>query len=256
MRFLVSIILLCSASSCYYNSRLVYLQGKQFSEKGPTFIKNKKPEYRLQPSDMLSVKIKAANEADAGNSLFNITSLQSSMFATPASMYLDGYTLDPEGNINLPILGKINVGNLTVQEVQSVIQSGASKYLKNPTVLVKLTSFKVTVLGEVKNPGYLYVYYDQATILEALGLAGDLTPVASRKNIKLIRQVPTGSEVILLDLTNPSLLSSDYFYLMPNDVIYVEPLKARSKKTNLEILSVVFAGLTTAILILTYVKQN
>lgn len=256
MRIIFLGIILFSVSSCYYNSRLVYLQDKKFSEKGPTLVKNKKPEYRLQPSDMLSVKIKAANEADAENSLFNFTSLQSGMFATPASMYLDGYTIDLEGNINLPILGKINVENLTVQEVQSVVQSCASKYLKNPTVTVKLTSFKVTVLGEVKNPGYLYVYNNQATILEALGLAGDLTPVASRKNIKLIRQVPTGSEVILIDLTDPSLLGSDFYYLMPNDVIYVEPLKARSKKTNLEILSIVFAGLTTAVLILTYAKQN
>lgn len=256
MRLVFSGIILFSLSSCYYNSRLVYLQSRKFSEKAALDVKNKKPEYRLQTSDVLSVKIKAANEADAENSLFNITSLQSGMFATPASMYLDGYTIDFEGNINLPILGKIAVADLTVEQVQSVVQSAASKYLKNPTVTVKLTSFKVTVLGEVKNPGYLYVYNNQATILEALGLAGDLTAVASRKNIKLIRQVPTGSKVILLDLTDPNLLSSDFYYLMPNDVIYVEPLKARSKKTNLEILSVVFAGLTTGVLILTYVKQN
>jgi polysaccharide export outer membrane protein len=242
-------------SSCYYNSRLVYLQSKKFSEKAPTIVENTRLEYHLQPSDVLSIKIKTANEGSPENNLFNITSLQSGMFSTPASMYLDGYTIDFDGNINLPILGKISVKGLTIDQAQGIIQINANKYLKNPTVIVKLTSFKITVLGEVKNPGYLYVYNNQATVLEALGLAGDLTPVASRKNVKLIRQVPSGSEVILIDLTDPKLLSSHYYYLMPNDVLYVEPLKARSKKTNLEILGVIFAGLTTAVLIFTYVKQ-
>jgi polysaccharide export outer membrane protein len=148
------------------------------------------------------------------------------------------------------------VKDLTIEEAQQRIQTSANKFLNKATVIVKLTSFKVTVLGEVKNPGYLYVYNNQATILEGLGLAGDLTPFANRKNVKLIRQVSTGSQIVMLDLTDAKLLSSDYFFLMPNDVIYVEPLKARSDKTNLEILSVVFAGLTTAILILNYVNSN
>jgi polysaccharide export outer membrane protein len=119
-----------------------------------------------------------------------------------------------------------------------------------------MISFKVTVLGEVNNPGYHYVYNNQLTILEALGLAGDLTNFASRKNVKLVRQVPRGSEVVLLDLRDPNLLKSKYFFLMPNDVVYVEPLKARSKRLNLELLTLVFSAATTAILILNYVNNN
>jgi len=128
--------------------------------------------------------------------------------------------------------------------------------LKNATVVTKLISYKITVLGEVNNPGYHYVYNNQATLLEALGLAGDLTIFASRKNVKLIRTVPQGTEVVLLDLKDPNLLKSKYFYLMPNDVVYVEPLRARSKRSNLENLTLLFSAITTAILILNYIDNN
>lgn len=242
-------------SSCYYNSRLIYLQDKHFSEFSPTLLQNKKSVYRLQPSDIISVQVKSSTETEA-NTIFNVASHQNGMFTSPGSLFLEGYTIDTSGKINLPIIGEMMVKDLTVEEAQHAIQTSANKYLNKSTVILKLTSFKITVLGEVKNPGYMYVYNSQVTLLEALGLAGDLTLYANRKNIKLIRQIPSGSQVVLLNLTDPKLLSSEYFYLMPNDVVYVEPLKARSSKTNLDILGVVFAGLTTAALILYYVKQK
>jgi len=178
------------------------------------------------------------------------------MFANPGSLFLDGYSIDVSGKIILPTLGELTVKDLTVEEAQKLIQLNVNKYLNNAIAVVKLISFKVTVLGEVKNPGYYFVYNNQATALEALGMAGDLTNFGSRKNVKLIRQRPSGSEVILLDLTDPNLLKSEYYFLKPGDVIYVEPLKARSKRSNLEVLSVVFSALTTGILILSYVSTH
>jgi len=156
----------------------------------------------------------------------------------------------------LPILGEVKVKDLTVEEAQQVIQSSANTYFNNAIVILKLISFKVTVLGEVKNPGYYYVYNNQATALEALGMAGDLTNFGNRTNIKLLRQHASGTEVVLLDLTKSDILESEFFYLKPGDVLYVEPLKARSKRSNLELLSLIFAGLTTVVLILSYVKTN
>jgi polysaccharide export outer membrane protein len=241
-------------SSCYYNSRLIYLQDKHFSEFSPTLIQNKKSVYRLQPSDILSVQVKGSNDTEASNTLFNVASRQTGVYATPGTLFLEGYTISSSGKITVPILGEMTVKDLTVEEAQQVIQSNANKYLNKATVIVKLTSFKIIVLGEVKNPGYLYVYSNQVTVLEALGLAGDLTLFASRKHVKLIRQVPGGSQVILLDLTDSRLLSSEYFFLMPNDVLYIEPLKARSNKTNLEVLGVIFAGLTAVALMVSYAK--
>ncbi len=178
------------------------------------------------------------------------------MMANPGTLFLDGYSIDTSGKITVPILGELMVKGLTVEEAQQFIQTSANKYFNNAIVIVKLISFKVTVLGEVKNPGYYYVYNNQATALEALGMAGDLTNFGNRKNVKLLRQKATGTEVILLDLTDADLLKSEYFYLKPGDVLYVEPLKARSKRSNLELLSVVFAATTTAVLIFSYVNTQ
>jgi polysaccharide export outer membrane protein len=242
-------------SSCYYNNRLVYLQDKKFTELSPTTVANKKDLYRLQPSDVVSVQVKSTTETAASNAIFNVGSMQNG-FTSPGSFFLEGYTISTMGNITIPILGEIIVEGLTVEEAQKLIQTSADKYLTKATVIVKLTSFKVTVLGEVRNPGYLYVYNSQVTVLETLGLAGDLTPFANREKVKLIRQTPEGTQVILLDLTDPKLLSSAYFFLMPNDVLYIEPFRARANRTNLEVLGVVFAGLTTGVLILSYISQD
>lgn len=248
-------LLLVLLSSCYSNKRLVYLQGKNFTENKVTVVENRKSLYRLQPNDILSVQIKSSAEPEISN-LFNVGSLQNAMFASQGSLFLEGYSIDVNGKIALPILGEISVKGLTLDEVQAVIQGHTNKYLNNATVIVKLTSFKITVLGEVRSPGHYFVYNNQATVLEALGMAGDLTSFGSRKNIKLIRQSPAGSHVMLLDLTDPQLLESEYFFLNPGDVLYVEPMRARTKRTNIEILSVIFSAVTTAVLILSYVNSN
>lgn len=219
-------------------------------------MENKRSIYLLQPNDILSIKVKSSTNVEVSD-LFNITTTtQAPMFTSPGNLFLEGYSIDEEGKIILPIIGELTVKDLSVEQARDLIQLNADKYLKNATVIVKLISFKVTVLGEVNNPGYHYVYNNQVTILEALGLAGDLTAVGNRKNVKLVRQVKGGSEVVLLNLTDPRLLKSKYFYLMPNDALYVEPLRARSGRLNLEHLTLVFSAATTAILILNYLDNN
>lgn len=249
------LLISCTLSSCYYNRRLVYLQDKDFSGSRPSLVENKKELYRLQPSDVVSVQIKSSAESEVSG-IFNTSSYQNGIFATPGNFYMEGYSVNAEGKITIPVIGDLFVKGLTLEETQKLIQSHANKYLTNSTVLVKLTSFKVTVLGEVKNPGYYYVYNNQATVLEALGMAGDLTNFGNRKNVKLIRQTPQGSEVVLLDLTEGNLLRSEYFFMMPGDVLYVAPIKTRSKRDNLELLTVVFAALTTTVLVMSYIDNQ
>jgi polysaccharide export outer membrane protein len=242
-------------SSCYSNKRLVYLQDGNYSEEQVILVKNQRSPYRIQPNDILSVQVKSSAQSEISN-LFNVGSLQNAMFASQGSLFLEGYSVDVDGKILLPVLGELLVKGLTLDEVQALIQTHADTYLKNATVLVKLTSFRVTVLGEVKSPGHYFVYNNEATILEGLGMAGDLTSFGNRKDIKLIRQVPEGSKVVMLDLRDPHLLESEYYYLHPGDVLYVEPMKARTKRTNFEVLTVVFSAVTTAVLILSYVDNN
>jgi polysaccharide export outer membrane protein len=254
--FITYCVLLSTLTGCYYNRKLVYLEDKQFALGKPTLIENRRGAYKLQPSDIISVQIKGPGEAIV-TSQFNLNpQTQGSMFASPANFYMDGYTINPDGKITLPVIGDVTVKDMTTEEAQHLIQQAADKYLTKAIVIVKLTSFKVTVLGEVKNPGYYYVFNSQATLLEALGMAGDLTPVGNRQNVKLIRQTPGGSEVVMVDLTDADLLKSPYFFMMPGDVLYVAPLRARSNRSNLEIATFLFGAATTTILIMSYISQN
>lgn len=248
-------ILVFLCSSCYYNKRWVYMQDNASPGSTPTQVKNEAPMYRLRPSDILSVKVKSSTEANISD-IFNIAPSTNILTMDPGNMYLQGYSLDETGQITLPVLGDIIVKDLTLSEAQDLIQQRANKFLNNATVIVKLTSFKVTVLGEVRAPGYRYVYNNQATLLEGLGLAGDLTENGNRKRIKLVRQVPGGSEVTMIDLTDPNILKSKYYYLMPNDVVYVEPLKAQSKKLNATNINIFLAAVTATVLVLNYFEDD
>lgn len=256
MKYLIYLLVLTSLTSCYYNKKLVYLQGRNFSSSRPNSVPGNQAEYRIRPNDVLSVKVKSATDPLVSD-IFNITPGQGSMFmGSPGSLYLDGYSVNNAGEITLPVIGTMSVKDMNLDQVQEAVQKSVQKYLNNATVMVKLVSFKITVLGEVNNPGYHYVFNNQCSVLEALGLAGDMTRYGNRKNIKLVRQSKQGSQVVILDLTDASLLSSEYFYLMPNDVLYVEPLRANARRLNLELLGVVFSAATTAILILNYVDSN
>ena len=236
-----------SLASCYSSKELVYLQNDDFNNEYPTVIKNKRPAYRLQVNDVLQVDIRNPDpattalftkvEGNAGNGNIN-----------NAFLFLSGYSIDNEGFINIPIVGKVQVEGLTVDEGEALIQSEIDKYLNNSSAELKLVSFKISILGEVSSPGYYFVYNGQANVLEALSMAGDITQFGSRDNIKLIRQTADGSEVIMLDLSDSDVMNSKYFFLLPNDVLYVEPNTEQVKRANLEPLGVLFSALTTAAL--------
>lgn len=255
-RWLLSLVIFLSFSSCISNKKVVYFSDPGFAEGQPTPIKNKfRTTYRLQAKDVLSVRIKTLDSESS--SYFNIESESMFMNISPASMYLNGYSIDSDGNIEIPEVGMIKVEGLTVIEAQEKIQKAVSKYLTKATILVKLVSFKVTILGEVRNPGTQYVYNDQLTILEAIGLAGDLTDFGNREHITLLRQTSTGQTAVILNLKEPRILSSEYLYMQPNDVLYVQPLRAKNTRGNLGTLSIaslVLGIISTAILISNSVK--
>jgi polysaccharide export outer membrane protein len=251
------LIIMAFLSSCYSSKELVYLQSEEFNNEYPTLIKNKRPEYRLQVNDVLQVDVRnpdptttALFSKDQGNAFGNGN-------INNAFLFLSGYSIGDEGFINIPIVGKVKVDGLTVDEAETLVQTEIDKYLNNASVEVKMVSFKISVLGEVNNPGYYYVFNGQANVLEALSLAGDITQFGSRNDIKLIRQTDEGSEVIMLDLSDAELMNSKYYFLLPNDVIYVEPNNEQLKRANLEPLTVVFSALTTlALFVNAYVNLS
>jgi len=249
-KFLLLLVVV-SLTSCYSSKQLDYLQSKQSSFLTPL---NKKEQYTIQPSDILSIRVQSRDPEQT--SFFNISSLNNNLNqANAASFYLNGYTVDPEGMINLAIIGELKVNDLTVEEIRDLVQTEIDKYLLNAIVTVQLTSFKVSVLGDVKNPGTNYIYNSQATIFEGLAAAGDLNVSAKRKNVKLIRQVGDASVVVNLDLTKPSIIKSPYYFLHPNDVIYVETSKPNIGQSNLGVLTLFLSAVTTTVLVLNFIQD-
>jgi polysaccharide export outer membrane protein len=123
-------------------------------------------------------------------------------------------------------------------------------------VIVKLVSFRISILGEVNKPGYYYIYQDQLNVLEAIAMAGDLTSFGDRKHVKILRQSKSGVEVSYLDLRDPAVIQAPTYYLKPNDVIYIQPLRYKNARNNITNISWLFAGVSTLILVLNFVKKN
>ncbi len=249
---LVVLLLPVLLSACVAQRQLPYLQGADYSTRAAVQVDNVRQAYRMQPGDVLSIRVQSIQPAL--NDMFSVTSGQNIQSSDPGNIFVSGYSIDEAGGISLPTVGRLKVAGLTVEETQQLVQKEVARFMRDANVVVKLTSFKLTILGEVRAPGRYFVYNSQATVLEALGLAGDLTEFGSRTNVKLIRQTAKGSEVVLLDLTDPNLLRSKYYYLLPNDALYVEPLKARTSRGNANNLGIVFAGLSTIILLLSFIK--
>ena len=145
-----------------------------------------------------------------------------------ASQSMYTYLVDKNGDIEFPVLGKVHVAGLTRQELAADLQNKISKYVKDkPLVKVELLNFKVTMMGEFNRPGSYSIKNDRVTILDVIGMAGDLPLTANRKNILVIRENEGKKEIYRLDITDPNIFSSPCFYLKQNDVVYVEPIKTK-----------------------------
>lgn len=170
-------------------------------------------------------------------------------------LYFSSYTVAEDGSVTLPMIGQVIVKDKTTSEIADLITEKLKEYENFPTVSVRLADFKVTVLGEVKQPGVKYYYSTKLTVFQALGMAGDLTPYGNRKQVKLIRETDAGTVIIPLDLTRTNLIESDFYFLRPDDVIYIEPVKARSFQLNKSNVELVTGILTTVLLFYTAFQQ-
>ncbi len=209
-------------TSCISQNRIKMLQERS-KVPAEQFDNPKSTTYRIQIGDQLYIKIYSV---DPKTSKFFQTDFPNLM--NPTYLYLNSYSVDEFGFINFSFVDKLYVKGLTVVEIKELIQKTLNEYFKEATVIVRLVNFEVTVLGEVNSPGSFTVYKDQVTIFQALGLAGGIKEFANVRKVKLVRQTQTGSNMFMLDLTDNKILSSPYYYLMPDDVVYIEPLNAKS----------------------------
>lgn len=246
------VILTYSLSSCLSTKKITYLYNPNLTD-NPQKYTNDKILYKVQPNDVLSVEIKSdIKEVDEA---YNPSVRVGGGQVTDANLYITGYNVDLKGNIVLPQIGEVNVGGLDVIEIQTKIQTEINKVFKKAAVSVKLASFKIAVIGEVVRPGSFRIYNNQANIFEGIALAGDMKDFADRRKVQLIRQTLNGSEVVQLDLTKPESLAGKYYYLYPNDVINVVPLKQRAIRGNFPVLTTTFAGISSVFLILNFINN-
>jgi polysaccharide export outer membrane protein len=242
--------------SCVPKKDLIYLQNKENSSKTPVTTVGIKP-YRLQVSDVLSITISAMDAKLV--EIFN-TNSSAGQAMNEQSLYFMGYSIDDHGNIRMPILGEVNVLAMTTDEVRQKIEKQLLQdhFKKEAGVFVnvKLAGFRYTINGEIGSPGTKSLNQDKVSILEAVANAGDITVVGDRKDVVIIRQFPQGVETFSIDLTDYKALQSPYYYLQPNDYVYVKPLKQKTwgtGKTGIESLSSIITILslvTTTFLLL------
>jgi len=176
----------------------------------------------IQPDDILTITVSSLSAES--NVLFNNVLLPNNgNVGTLAEKINEGYLVDKEGAINFPVIGRIMLGGMTKEEAQTKMTDLIKTQVKNPIVNVRFKNFKVTVIGEVAKPATFTVLTEKINVLEALGLAGDMTSYGRRENVLIIREKDGVRTATRINLNNKSVLSSPYYYLQQNDIVYVEP---------------------------------
>ena len=224
---MVALLLAMFFASCVPYKKMLYLKDAQMvaENQSANYVNERNVDYKLQPGDNLYIRF--INTIDERSAAALAGDIGRTYTSTDAAIYLQSYTLDEDGCIELPLTGKIELKNLTVDGAKEKMQTEINKFVNQTTLIVKLSNFNLTVLGEVTRPGMYKVYQSQINLFEAVALAGNMTNFAKNSEVKIIRQTDNGSEVITVDMGKADILSSPYYYLKPNDIIYVEPLKIK-----------------------------
>lgn len=216
-------------SSCVSHRNLEYLRDNDNQgEMILSYAEAKIPDYKLKPNDELSINIKSLD--DPTTNVFQTLGNQQGSYGgsvTPYSASLTAYMIDKTGFIQLPVIGNMYIKDKTVPEVISMLQDSLSNILSSPTVTIKLVNRYVSVLGEVARPGNFSYAYEKLNVFDALGLAGDITTYGDRNDVILVRNENGKNIRISIDLTTADLMASEYYYLRPNDMIYVKPMQKK-----------------------------
>lgn len=255
-KFILLFFALTFFASCVPKKRLTYLQE---NKEAKAEYKLQRSAYKVQPNDILSIAVRSF---DAQTSqMFNIANTTNGnvLNAGDILFYLQGYSIDLDGKITMPVVGELSVADKTIEEIQLLVENELTKYFTEEAlnVTVQLAGIRYSVVGEATRPGKYVIYQNQVNIFEALAQAGDITIVGDRKEVMIIRQKPAGDvETFYLDLTDANVINEPGYFIQPNDVINVQPLVQKSYgigttgfQTFSQILSVLASTITLIIAI-------
>jgi polysaccharide export outer membrane protein len=248
-------------TSCTSTKELSYLNNLQEPTKEESFAMEV-PDYKIQPRDILYITLKAMmpdgtiNDfligRQAAGGAYNIQG--------ESGPYLFGYDVNKDGSITLPVVGSIKVSDKTLEEIRKLLQEEFNKSYKNATVECKLLSFKFTVIGEVKVPGTYVNYNNFLTVFEAIGRAGGISEFGKRNMLLVIRTDGKKTRTFKLNLQDKSILSSEAYFLLPNDIVIVEPQKNKIFSMNLPTISFItvsfMSAVTTTLLMINYFNTH
>ncbi len=254
------------AFGCISNEKIIYLQNQDGAEaiSDGDLITYELPEYRLQFNDIIDVNVQTVDDMIQNGFNNKSAAGSSSQMGNMASQsggdiyYMTGYTVDRNGNIRLPIVGDVSVRDKTLEEARILIEEKLRVYVTTELyVKVKLGGIRYAALGEFRRPGKFVVLQDRMTIFEAVANAGDLTPVAKRDEILLIRQYPEGTRLHRINLIDRRVVESPFYFIQPNDQLYAEPMKVRevgAGENAAQSLALIISAVTALALILNLIK--
>lgn len=263
------LFILILASGCIPNEKVVYMQDKTDTMPDDSLITLKRIDYKLQPNDILLVNF-YSSDLEAVEKYYPV-------FARPGSIalggnnngggngnngpdpYLTGYNVDKDGMIEINALGRVKAAGLTTTELKYAIEDSIRSQISDILVGVKLSGIPYTIFGEVSQPGPNLIRQYEANIIEAIATAGDLTLNADRGHVKLLRQYPEGARIHEIDVTGRAFLETEYFFLQPDDIIYVPPLKIRelgTGETALQTFATLISVISGTALIISVLTNN
>ena len=236
------------ASSCTSQKKLAYLNNLH-EKGGEQYFPMVYPDYKIQNRDILYITAKTMNPA--GNIVDILKGPEAtsglSNMESESTVFLNGFDVKTDGNIILPIVGKLHVEGKTLEETRSILQDEFNKKYKNAVAECKLLSFKFTVIGEVNLPGTYVNFNNYLTVLEAIGRANGVGDYGDRHNILVIRPFNRGSKTYTLNLQDKQILSSEAYFLLPNDIVIVQPLSKKVFNMNLPTISFIISTVTSTI---------
>lgn len=233
--FIIAFICTIGMVSCTSYKNVPYLQNPEvvnsYMDSLPMY------DAKIMPKDLLTITVNTSDPEAAAP--FNLVVQSPINVARTSNLTqqpsLQQYLVNNDGFIDFPVLGRLQVGGLTKNEAENLIREKLGDYLREtPIVTVRMSNYKIAVLGEVARPGMFTVNNEKVNIFEALAMAGDLTVWGLRNNVKLIREDATGKrEIINLNLNNAEIVTCPYYYLQQNDILYVSPNKTKAKNSDI-----------------------
>lgn len=247
--------------SCVPNKKVIYMQNLPSDtpvavsgELVPYDFEN----YLLQYNDVVDITIKTTSSEF--NEIFDVNATENQIRMTGGIMnggdifFINGYTIDGEGLVDLPLIGEMHLVGMTTTEAKLAIKEKINIYFNEEDnylfVRVRLGGIRYSALGEFNKPGKFTILQNRVTIYEAIANAGEMTTLAKRNEVKLVRQYPEGSRTHTINLNNDKLMASEFYFLRPNDLIYAEPMKVRELGTGTTFVQTFQLAVTTLTVVL------